>query len=295
VAEQSAIEWTDETLNFAWGCTKKDAPCAHCYIEDTPPFRKEGLRFERGHIPLRFFPDRIEKPLRRRKPRKIFVNSLSDTFHEDMPVDLIDRLFGMVAACDFLEKGHVFQILTKRPERMRDYLLDPNLRERLAKRAAWNCEDGDAAHDFVLYGDRWPLPNVWCGATIGNRRSVHYADVLRATPAAVRFISAEPLLGPLSIGPATGTGIHEWPDGYVGPMLCLAGIDWLIVGGESGPEHRPIQPTWVRNLRDAARTAGTAFFFKQWGGRTPKSGGRELDGRTWDEFPGVARQGAGGG
>jgi protein gp37 len=129
----------------------------------------------------------------------------------------------------------------------------------------------------------WPLPNVWLGVSIENRRFIHRADSLRETPAAVRFISAEPLLGPLIA--RSEDGMRYWDDWWDGPELDLTAIDWLIVGGESGRGHRPIKEQWVTDLRDAAAQHGAAFFFKQWGGLTPKAGGRELDGRTWDEMP----------
>lgn len=168
----SQIEWTERTLNLWTGCTKVDPACAHCYIPRTIPFRKAHRDFERGHIPLFFHLERLERleqPLRRRKPTTYFVNSLSDTFHEDVPDEVIQRLWAMMASAE----QHTFQILTKRPERARD--LVPQVATRR--------------------GD--PLPNVWLGTTIGNRRFVYRADVLRDTLAAVRFISAEPLLGPL--------------------------------------------------------------------------------------------------
>ena len=183
-----------------------------------------------------------------------------------------------------LKLWHTFQVLTKRPDRMRDFV------------RAWEATGGGV------------LPNVWLGTSIENRRFVHRADILRETPAAVRFISAEPLLGPLvPAGPFhPGSGppcplCARSTDGWwdrrrplclsCAPHLDLTGIDWLIVGGESGPKHRPVAAAWVRDLRDAAQATGTAFFFKQWGGPKPKSGGRLLDGRTWDEMP-VARQAA---
>jgi protein gp37 len=169
----------------------------------------------------------------------VFVNSMSDMWHPLVPPDFIDQVFAVMQEAD----RHTYQILTKRPELMR----------------AWFEGDGAKwAHE--------PLRNVWLGTSIENNRWVHRADELRATPAAIRFISAEPLLGPL-------------------PSLELTDIDWLIVGGESGSNHRPIDEAWVRELKAMAEDAGTAFFFKQWGGKTPKSGGRHLDGRTWDAFP----------
>jgi protein gp37 len=163
----------------------------------------------------------------------IFVNSMSDLFHEDIPEAYIQQVFKVMVQAD----RHTFQILTKRHQRLAE--LAPEL--------------------------PWPS-NVWMGVTIENRRFVHRADFLRQVPAAVRFISAEPLLGPLE-------------------GLKLDGIDWLIAGGESGHRHRPVVAEWLRDLRDRCQAEGVAYFFKQWGGRTPKAGGRELDGRTWDEMP----------
>jgi protein gp37 len=168
----------------------------------------------------------------------IFVNSMSDLFHEDIPDDYIADVFDVMVRAEH----HTFQILTKRHERLAE-----------------------------LAGSLpWP-ENIWMGVTIENRRFVHRADRLRAVPAAVRFISAEPLLGPLK-------------------GLDLAGIDWLIAGGESGPKHRPVRIEWLRDLRDRCADEGVAYFFKQWGGPRPKSGGRELDGRTWDELPDSRRR-----
>jgi protein gp37 len=183
--------------------------------------------------------DRLAIPLSWRQPRMVFVNSMSDLFHELVPDAFIGRVFRTMA----LAEHHTFQILTKRPERMLEWFKGAG--------AAWAVE---------------PLQNVWLGTSIENDRWVGRADALRSTPSAIHFISAEPLLGPL-------------------PSLDLTSIDWLIVGGESGPAHRPIDAEWVRDLRDRAAALETAFFFKQWGGTTAKAGGRELDGRTWDEYP----------
>jgi protein gp37 len=234
VAGSSKIEWTEATWNPVTGCRKVSPGCAHCYAE-TFAERWRGVRghpYEQG-FDLKLWPERLEIPLRWRRPRMIFVNSMSDLFHEDIPEGFIADVFDVMHRADW----HVFQILTKRHDRLAD--LGPSL--------------------------EWP-PNVWMGVSIENRRFVHRADALRAVPAAVRFISAEPLLGPL--------------DG-----LDLTGIDWLIAGGESGPRHRVMRADWPRNLRDLCREEGVAYFFKQWGGRTSKAGGRELDGRTWDELP----------
>lgn len=273
----SAIEWTDATWNPVTGCDRISPGCAHCYALDLAA-RLKGMgqaKYQRDGDPktsgpgfgVTLHPDVLDQPLRWRKPRRVFVNSMSDLFHEEVPDRYIEDVIGVMLGA----RQHIFQVLTKRPERMRDFL-----RERIA-------------------GDRGPA-NVWWGVSIENRRFVHRADLLRQTPAAVRFISAEPLLGPLVADAhhvrTPGMAFDslrdewwEWSDDYEGPDLNLDDIDWLIVGGESGPRHRPVHPRWVRDLRDTADFEGTAFFFKQWGGRTPKAGGRELDGRTWDEVP----------
>lgn len=235
-SDHSGIEWTEATWNPVTGCSKVSPGCAHCYAEAlshrfawtskpwTPANTAENVR-------LRY--ERLDQPRKWRRPRVIFVNSMSDLFHESVPLDYIEAVFDVMAECE----QHVFQVLTKRHERL--------------------------AHVAPLLS--WPS-NVWMGVSIENNRWIERADALRTVPAAVRFISAEPLLGPLD-------------------ALDLSGIDWLIAGGESGPHHRPMRPEWVRDLRDRSEAAGVAFFFKQWGGRTPKAGGRVLDGAVWSEMP----------
>ncbi len=318
---ESAIEWTDATWNPTTGCDRVSPGCAHCYaLELAPKLRRfararerQALAAGKPHAPGKWLnvrdggkasgpafgvtlhPDALELPLRWRRPRLVFVNSMSDLFHEEVPDEFIAQVFATMA----LAGQHTFQVLTKRPERMAELL--PSAWFRLAWAAALR-RDGLLAYaesQVARYGEAaapWPLPNVWLGVSIENRKFVRRADLLRSTPAAVRFISAEPLLGPLVHDAgrfnADGVEIRRWADAYIGPELDLRRIDWLIVGGESGPRHRPINPTWVRDLRTHVECVSndlpggrTAFFFKQWGGRTPKSGGRELDGRTWDELP----------
>lgn len=246
MSDKSAIEWTDATWNPTTGCSKVSPGCAHCYAETL------SLRFGRSNLAwtpanatqnVTVHPERFDLPLRWREPKRIFVDSMSDLFHELVPEYVVTQVWATMAEAE----RHQFQVLTKRPERM------PEIIGRMVER-------------FGI------LDNVWLGTSIENDRWVGRAEYLRATPAAVRFISAEPLLGPL-------------------PSLDLADIDWLIVGGESGAGRRPIIEDWVLELRDRCNEADVAFFFKQWGGRTPKSGGRELEGRTWDEFPSsTARQ-----
>jgi protein gp37 len=234
VADKSAIEWTEATWNPVTGCSKVSPGCAHCYAE-TFAERWRGVRghpYEQGFA-LRIWPERLDVPLRWKRPRMIFVNSMSDLFHEDIPLDFVRRVFEVMARADW----HTFQILTKRHERL-----------------------AEVAGELD-----WPQ-NIWMGVTIENRRFVQRADRLREVPAAVRFISAEPLLGPLE-------------------GLDLSRIDWLIAGGESGRRHRLVKIEWLRDLRDRCYDEGVAFFFKQWGGARPKSGGRTLDGREHDGFP----------
>ena len=243
MSDKSGIQWTDATWNPVTGCSKVSPGCAHCYAETL------SLRFgwsRRPWLPefatenVILHPERLDQPRRWRRPRRIFVNSMSDLFHELVPDAFIHDVFDRMALADW----HSYQLLTKRPERMAAVV-----------KSYYATRHGQA-----------PLPHVWLGTSIENDRWVKRADAVRNTPAAVRFISAEPLLGPL-------------------PSLDLTEIDWLIVGGESGAGARPVDATWVRELRDRALNAGVPLFFKQWGGRTPKARGRELDGRTWDEYP----------
>lgn len=234
MADGSAIEWTEATWNPVTGCSKVSPGCAHCYAE-TFAERWRGVPghpYQQG-FDLKLWPERLDQPLRWKRPRTIFVNSMSDLFHEQIPDAFVHDVFRVMAEADW----HVFQILTKRHERL--------------------LELGRSLD--------WP-PNVWMGVSIENRRFVHRADFLREVPATVRFISAEPLLGPL--------------DG-----LDLTGIDWLIAGGESGPGNRPVREEWLRELRDRCLADDVAFFFKQWGGRWPKQGGRLLEGREWNALP----------
>ncbi len=243
MADRSAIEWTEATWNPVAGCSKVSPGCAHCYAETL------SLRFGRSKKPwtpenavenVVLHPERLDQPLRWRRARMIFVNSMSDLFHELVPVDFVRRVFDVMLTAE----QHTFQVLTKRPE--------------VALKLA----------------DQLPWPgNVWLGVSIENSRFTHRADLLRDIPTAVRFISAEPLLGSLFES-----------DGRKRP-LDLTAIDWLIAGGESGRGYRPVQIEWVRELQQACARDAIAFFFKQWGGRTPKAGGRALDGTEWNQMP----------
>lgn len=305
------IEWTDETWNPVSGCTKVSEGCDHCYIERTPPFRMSGRKF----LPLvgpevgkstgvQLHADRLERPLSWRKPRRVFVNSLSDLFHSDVPDGYIARVFATMA----LAPQHTFQVLTKRPGRMRSLLSRRSFRDNLAH-----------------WGQPWPLPNVWLGTSVENQK---WADIriplLNETPAAVRFLSCEPLLGPIKLTRLHGhCPTHDFVGGFCsGPCPDLIYPDWVIVGGESGPKARPMHPDWARSLRDQCTQSGITFHFKQWGEWTPEDqspedavipgrvryhewpvgpdslrlgkhiAGRELDGRTWDEFPAATQKDA---
>jgi len=234
MSDKSAIEWTDATWNPITGCTQVSPGCDHCYAL-TFAERFRGVPnhpYEQG-FDLKLWPERLELPLKWKKPRMIFTNSMSDLFHKDIPDEFIHRVFDVMVKADW----HIFQVLTKRSGRL----------ARIAPLLPWT-------------------PNIWIGVSIELDRYCWRANHLRQVPASTKFISAEPLLGPLT-------------------NLNLDGIDWLISGGESGVGHRPCQPEWVRDLRDRCQADGVAFFHKQWGGRTPKAGGRLLDGKTWDEFP----------
>jgi protein gp37 len=243
MGDKSAIEWTDATWNPTTGCDQVSPGCDNCYAltlakrlkaMGQPKYQRDGdPRTSGPGFALTAHPDALDIPRTWRSSRRVFVNSMSDLFHPKVPDAFIADVFEVMADT----AQHQYQVLTKRP-----------------KRAA-------------ALADRLPWPdNVWLGTSIENNHYVERAEQLRRVPAAVRFLSCEPLLAPL-------------------PGLVLDGIDWVIVGGESGHNARPLEPTWVRDLRDRSVSAGVPFFFKQWGGRTPKAGGRELDGRTWDEMP----------
>lgn len=264
MSDKSAIEWTDATWNPTTGCDRVSPGCANCYALDlaarlkrmgSSAYQVDGdPRTSGPGFAVQLHRERLAVPLRWIRPRRIFVDSMSDLFHPAVPDEFILEVWKSMAAA----RQHTFQVLTKRPERMRELLAS---------------EFGHGSIRAVLAAP-WPLPNVWVGTSVENARWRTRIDELRATPAVVRFLSCEPLLGPLDA------------DGG----LDLSGIGWVIAGGESGLTHRPVDPDWIRGIRDACAAQGAPFLFKQWGGRTSKSGGRELDGRTWDEFPGHFEQ-----
>lgn len=274
MAQTTKIEWTDVSWNPVHGCSRVSTGCKNCYAETlslrygqtTAPWTK---RNEAQNVMLK--PHKLREPLSKagpwKNPCRVFVNSMSDLFHEQISVAYIAQVFAVMAKA----RQHTFQILTKRPERARDVLSDVFFRAEIG---AWLERGG-----LPLPYDPWPLPNVWLGVSIENRKWVGRADVLAQTPAAVRFISAEPLLGPLIADAYTVSdeGVEwEWSDGYAGPGLRFyqqedggRSFDWLIVGGESGAGHRPFDPAWARDLRDCCEHEGVAFFMKQMGGARP--------------------------
>jgi len=239
MSAHSSIEWTDATWNPVRGCTKVSPGCAHCYAETfAERFRGvAGHPYEQG-FELRLVPEKLLEPLRWTSPKIVFVNSMSDLFHEDIPVDYIVKVCRVMRAANW----HTYQVLTKRAERLRDLL-----RNELRFAAE--------------------LPHVWWGVSVENRKhGLPRIEHLRAAPAALRFLSIEPLLEDLG-------------------EVQVKGIGWVIVGGESGPRARPLDERWVISLRDQCRAAGIPFFFKQWGGKHKSRAGRLLDGRTYDEMP----------
>jgi protein gp37 len=301
MANRSAIEWTEVTWNPVTGCDRISPGCDHCYAltlakrlkaMGAPKYQRDGdPRTSGPGFGVTVHEDVLEEPLGWRTPRVVFVNSMSDIGHARVGRSFAARTWAVMA----LARRHTFQVLTKRPKRLAVMLSDPDFAAEVARHATdltssrswqrWQLDLGDqrlAAGDSgrgdewtptrtgrgTTWSPPWPLPNVWVGTSVENDDYTWRADFLRQTPASTRFLSLEPLLGPL-------------------PSLDLSGIDWVIAGGESGPDYRPMQLEWARGIRDACLAAAVPFFFKQWGGRTPKAMGRELDGQLWDEMPAV--------
>lgn len=268
MSDRTKIQWTDATWNPVTGCTRVSPGCDHCYaLTLAERFRgTPGHYFEQGFdVVLR--PDKLEQPLHWKKPRLVFVNSMSDLFHEQIPDEYIARVWAVMA----MSRRHTFQVLTKRHGRMRSLLNRPEFWRAVRRSVTTDLNRIPEAVGLV----RDPLPNVWLGVSVEDQKWANIRiPALLDTPAAIRFISAEPLLGPVDI--FASSKIDRDP-----------GLDWVIVGGESGRGARPMDPSWARTLRDECVQSGIAFHFKQWGthGGTPKDA-RELDGRTWDEFPG---------
>ncbi len=234
MASNSAIEWTESTWNPLTGCTKISPGCKHCYAERMAHRLKSmGQPNYVNGIKLTLHENSLELPLQWKKPQIIFVNSMSDLFHKEVPLQFVKRMFDVMHRASW----HQFQILTKRSDRLLD--LSPQL-------------------DWA--------PNIWMGVSVESQKYAYRIEHLRQTDARIKFLSLEPLLGPL-------------------PALDLKDINWVIVGGESGPGARPIDREWVVDIRNQCNKSKVPFFFKQWGGFNKKKNGRELDGQTWDEMP----------
>src|SRR5438445_9063591 len=250
MGQRTGIEWTDATWNPVTGCTKVTAGCDHCYAAALAERRLRALYLARrpavdtpanraDPFAVRLWPERLRQPARWIEPRMVFVNSMSDLFHVDVPEAYIRRVFEVMLTVD----RHVYQVLTKRPSRAARF---------------WR------RHQDLFAGQRIP-GHIWIGSSVESDDVLYRVAHLRDVPAQIRFLSCEPLLGPLP--------------------LELDGIHWVIAGGESGPAYRPLDAAWVRGIRDQCVAAGVPFFFKQIGGRTPKAAGRLLDGREWNEMP----------
>lgn len=245
MSSSSPIEWTEATWNPVTGCDKVAAGCDNCYALALSKRLKAmgAAKYQRDGNPVTsgpgfgvtIHPSALDQPKAWKKPRLVFVNSMSDLFHAKVPLAFVQDIFDVIRETP----QHTYQALTKRSHRM----------ARIADQLSWP-------------------PNLWMGVSVEDADVVNRIDHLRATPAAVRFLSCEPLLGPLA-------------------NLNLAGIDWVIAGGESGPNHRPMDSAWVEDIRDQCAEHNVPFFFKQWGGRTAKQNGRTLAGRTWDSMPKV--------
>lgn len=238
MATNSSIEWTNSTWNPLTGCNKVSPGCKHCYAERMAHrLQAMGVPNYSNGFQLALHKEALELPLQWKKPQLIFVNSMSDLFHKDVPLDFILKTFEVMQRAHW----HTFQVLTKRSERLRE--LDSQI--------------------------TWPR-NVWMGVSVENQDYTFRIDDLRKTHAITKFLSLEPLLGPIY-------------------KLNLKKIDWVIVGGESGPGSRPMSKEWVIDIRNKCLRAGTPFFFKQWGGFNKKASGRDLEGRTWDEMPRITQ------
>jgi protein gp37 len=283
----TTIEWTEVTWNPTSGCDRISPGCDHCYAltlakrlkaMGQPKYQTDGdPRTSGPGFGIAVHPEVLTEPLRWRKPRLVFVDSMADIAHAKVSRAFLIQVWATMMATP----QHTYQLLTKRPERLRALLTDrgcgcPHPHEPGRHfHSAVAAEVARLGRGAVLEAaGAWPLPNLWLGTSIESDDYVRRADHLRAAPATTRFLSLEPLLGPL-------------------PSLDLTGIDWVIVGGESGPGFRPLDLDWVRDIRDRCVALRIPLFFKQVGGRTPKAGGRLLDGRTWDQFP--TRRAAGGG
>jgi protein gp37 len=306
MGDKTAISWTDATWNPVVGCSQVSPGCAHCYAKTLHGFRHKAF-MEGKDVPAQYavpfetvqlMGDRLDYPLRWRTPRRIFVNSVSDLFHESVPFAFIDKVFAVMA----LAPQHIFQVLTKRPERMLEYMSVQD-REIAVWREALEiyAQVGLTNRKLTYPGGSmdhkaWPIPNVWLGVSAENQHWWdHRVAILSRVPAAVRFVSVEPMLGPIDVRSRLGLcvgcqscfGLDGRKVTQVPHRLMESPIHWLIVGGESGPNYRPMDLEWARVVRARCKEAGVAFFFKQ--SSAYRSGqGDTLDGVRWHEFPNIA-------
>lgn len=268
MANKTKIEWTEATWNPITGCAKVSQGCKHCYAErDWARLSANPATsyYGRDFTDVQCHADRLDQPIRWKKPRQIFVNSMSDLFHEDVPDKFIDRVFAVMALC----QRHTFQILTKRPERMAAYMKGLAKSYDRFESAARSMGYTLKFQDIPLVA--WPIGNVWLGVSVEDQATAdERIPLLLQAPATVRWISAEPLLGPVSFRWAAWNDYKSTKPGIVhGHLDGVRGIDWIVCGGESGPKARPMHPEWARSLRDQCATAGVPFFFKQWGEHLP--------------------------
>lgn len=289
MADNSGITWTDASWNPTTGCAKVSAGCKNCYaLREWPRNAAQaGSVYEgRAFTDVMTHPERLDQPLRWRRARKIFVNATSDLFHDAVPTEFIDDVFAIMGLSYVMDREHVFQVLTKRTERMHAYLSDPETVHRVTRAMKRLGPKGGLAGENSP--PAWPLPNVWLGVTVEDQAAANERiPVLLATPAAVHWVSMEPMLGAVDLTRIDMTrriGSTAWLDALSGsvwiPGNCgessrtigaRARLDWVVLGGESGPDARPMHPHWVRTVRDACLAAGVAFLFKQWGEWVPRS------------------------
>lgn len=321
----TGIEWTDATWNPVSGCTKVSQGCKHCYAETWAKrhFGEFSKDHNRAFTDIRTHLEKLTLPLTWQKPRRIFVNSMSDLFHEKIPDEFIDQVFAVMAEA----QHHTFQVLTKRAERMAAYFAAPDLEDRITEAWVILAKDATSETDRSTWQIMLPLKNVWLGVSVEDLKTAdERIPLLLQTPAAVRFLSCEPLFGPVDLrqflnrrcAQCEGTASIPVPGGGkpcprcfdVGQFVDPDQLSWVIVGGESGSGARPMHPAWVRSIRDQCLAAGVPFFFKQWGKHLPhgqcdtdgyitvydpsgiwyrtvgkKAAGRLLDGRIWNEMP----------
>jgi protein gp37 len=314
---ETKIEWTDRVWNPVTGCTKVSAGCKHCYAERQFPrvYGRDKVEERKRHFTdVVCHPDRLDQPPKWRKPRRVFVCSMGDLFHEDVPWSFICAVFAVMAAA----RQHTFQVLTKRPRRALGLFRHLHLCDSVAETLGVSARDNGLCSTWMDNEfPGWPLPNVWLGVSCENQAAAdERIPLLLQCPATVRFVSCEPLLGPVDVEPALHRGVEERKRHFTDVVCHPDRLDqppkWVIVGGESGPKARPMHPDWARSIRDQCQAASVPFFFKQWGewreridgddwtretcridldGRATmirvgkKAAGRLLDGKLHEEWP----------